>query len=139
MNTQGTVWTAELVEKILAIDNIFNVTSLDAVVASNDDDKDGSDMYTFVEDTETPSPEEVAIKNDIKTKVKEAIQRLKPQQIKVLTMRFGIENDREMTLDEIGKTMNLTRERVRQIEVTALRKMRIYLTVNHAYEEWKDQ
>ncbi len=77
-----------------------------------------------LEDTTTEEPSDEAIGNEISDAVREALKELKPDEAKVLHMRFGVDMGHDHTLEEIGKQLNVTRERVRQIEAQALRKLR---------------
>ncbi len=77
-----------------------------------------------LEDSITEKPDSEAHRDEIKLAVQEALKELKPDEIKVLLMRFGVGMSHDHTLEEIGKQLNVTRERVRQIEAQALRKLR---------------
>src|SRR5581483_1917950 len=70
------------------------------------------------------SPSDTVASNDLKEKVREILKTLTPREEKVLKMRFGIDVASEHTLEEVGKDFSVTRERIRQIEVKALRKLR---------------
>ncbi len=70
------------------------------------------------------SPQEIAEKNEIGGKIMECLQILTPKERGVMKLRFGIPGGSSKTLDEVGKAYNLTRERIRQIETTSLRKLR---------------
>ncbi len=87
------------------------------------DDEDNV-IGDFVEDTTIEKPEESAILETLKEKVEEAFEKLSPREKRVLEMRFGIGIDAEHTLEEVGKVFNVTRERIRQIEAKALKKLR---------------
>ena len=88
---------------------------------SNDED---SNMGDFIEDTSTVAPSEAALHMSIRDVVKEVLDSLTPREAKVLRMRFGIEMSADQTLEEVGKQFDVTRERIRQIEAKALRKLR---------------
>ncbi len=87
------------------------------------DDEDSS-LGDFVEDRTIERPEEVAVLEALKEKVYEALATLSEREQKVLKMRFGIDMDAEHTLEEVGKVFRVTRERIRQIEAKALKKLR---------------
>lgn len=87
---------------------------------------DGEDTYLkdFIEDENEYTPMDAVVNDDLKEKVREVLKTLTPREEKVLKMRFGIDVASEHTLEEVGKDFSVTRERIRQIEVKALRKLR---------------
>lgn len=87
---------------------------------------DGEDAYIkdFIENEDEFSPSDTVAGNDLKEHVREVLKTLTPREEKVLKMRFGIDVASEHTLEEVGKDFSVTRERIRQIEVKALRKLR---------------
>ncbi|MFC4299377.1 MULTISPECIES: RNA polymerase sigma factor RpoD [Castellaniella] len=87
-------------------------------------DDDDSHLGDFIEDTGTLSPSESALHGSMQDVVKEVLDSLTPREAKVLRMRFGIEMSTDQTLEEVGKQFDVTRERIRQIEAKALRKLR---------------
>ena len=87
------------------------------------DDAD-SNLGDFIEDTNTLAPAEAALHDSMRDVVKDILDSLTPREAKVLRMRFGIEMSTDHTLEEVGKQFDVTRERIRQIEAKALRKMR---------------
>jgi RNA polymerase primary sigma factor len=87
------------------------------------DDAD-SNLGDFIEDTNTLAPQEAALHDSMRDVVKDILDSLTPREAKVLRMRFGIEMSTDHTLEEVGKQFDVTRERIRQIEAKALRKMR---------------
>ena len=70
------------------------------------------------------APEDMAINFDLKVKIQEALELLAPREVKVLKMRFGIDTNSEGSYEEVGRQFDITRERIRQIEIKALRKLR---------------
>lgn len=91
----------------------------------NDGDEFGIEYGDLIEDTETPQPEELILAEDRHNiLMKNMDQSLTQRQKEILCMRYGLTTGEPMTLDEVGKFYHLTRERVRQIEETALRRMR---------------
>merc|ERR1712146_342906 len=78
----------------------------------------------FIESEDQFSPADSVTNNDLKERVREILKTLTPREEKVLKMRFGIDVASEHTLEEVGKDFAVTRERIRQIEVKALRKLR---------------
>ena len=87
-------------------------------------DEDGSHLGDFIEDKKFDSPSDAAIKSDLAEQTKKILKTLTPREEKVLRMRFGIGEKADHTLEEVGKDFNVTRERIRQIEAKALRKLR---------------
>ncbi len=87
-------------------------------------DDDDSHLGDFIEDLSTLSPAESALHGSMRDVVKEVLDSLTPREAKVLRMRFGIEMSTDQTLEEVGKQFDVTRERIRQIEAKALRKLR---------------
>ena len=87
-------------------------------------DDDDSHLGDFIEDLNTLLPREIALQDSMKDVVKEVLDSLTPREAKVLRMRFGVEMSTDHTLEEVGKQFDVTRERIRQIEAKALRKLR---------------
>ena len=87
-------------------------------------DDDDSHLGDFIEDMNTLAPAEAALHGSMRGVVKDVLDSLTPREAKVLRMRFGIEMSTDHTLEEVGKQFDVTRERIRQIEAKALRKLR---------------
>ncbi len=87
-------------------------------------DDDDSHLGDFIEDTNTVAPADAALHASMRDVVKDVLDSLAPREAKVLRMRFGIEMSTDHTLEEVGKQFDVTRERIRQIEAKALRKLR---------------
>ena len=87
-------------------------------------DDDDSHLGDFIEDQNTVAPMEAALQDSMRDVVKEVLDSLTPREAKVLRMRFGVEMATDHTLEEVGKQFDVTRERIRQIEAKALRKLR---------------
>ncbi len=87
-------------------------------------DDDDSHLGDFIEDSVTLAPAEAAMYSGLREVTKEILDSLTPREAKVLRMRFGIEMNTDHTLEEVGKQFDVTRERIRQIEAKALRKLR---------------
>ena len=87
-------------------------------------DDDDSHLGDFIEDMATLAPADAALHGSMRDVVKEVLDSLTPREAKVLRMRFGIEMSTDQTLEEVGKQFDVTRERIRQIEAKALRKLR---------------
>ena len=89
----------------------------------NEDEED-SELGMFVEDQITPSPIQSAYSKLLKEKVEEVLDTLPPRESRILRLRFGLEDGKNYTLEEVGEKFGLTRERIRQIEGKALRRLR---------------
>ena len=87
-------------------------------------DDDDSHLGDFIEDSVNTAPIEAAMQAGLRDVVKDILDSLTPREAKVLRMRFGIEMDNDHTLEEVGKQFDVTRERIRQIEHKALRKLK---------------
>jgi RNA polymerase primary sigma factor len=107
------------VEHIMKIKQ--DISSLDASVR---DDEEDSVLGDFIEDEETVSPEESAATQLLKEHVKDLLGTLTEREQKILKLRFGLEDGKSHTLEEVGQEFNVTRERIRQIEAKALAKLR---------------
>ena len=95
--------------------------SLDASVR---DDEEDSVLGDFIEDEDTVTPEESATGQLLKEHVKDMLGALTEREQKILKLRFGLEDGKNHTLEEVGQEFMVTRERIRQIEAKALRKLR---------------
>ena len=87
-------------------------------------DEEDSELGMFVEDDITPAPIQVAYHNMLRDKVEEVLSTLSPREARILRLRFGLDNGHSYTLEEVGQKFGLTRERIRQIEGKALRRLR---------------
>ena len=107
------------VEHIMKIKQ--DISSLDASVR---DDEEDSVLGDFIEDEDTVSPEESAAGQLLKEQVKDLLGSLTEREQKILKLRFGLEDGKSHTLEEVGQEFSVTRERIRQIEAKALAKLR---------------
>lgn len=87
-------------------------------------DDEESSLGDFIEDEKSPSPADAAIEKDLSDQTNAVLESLTPREEKVLRMRFGIGERQDYTLEEVGKVLGVTRERVRQIEAKAIRRLR---------------
>ncbi|HEU4353041.1 MAG TPA: RNA polymerase sigma factor RpoD [Burkholderiales bacterium] len=108
----------EKIRKILKISK--EPISMETPIGDDDD----SHLGDFIEDNSTVAPSEAATYASLRDVTKEVLDTLTPREAKVLRMRFGIEMSTDHTLEEVGKQFDVTRERIRQIEAKALRKLR---------------
>lgn len=106
------------------IKNIIKISKEPVSLETPVGDSDDTYLKDFIEDENEYSPVDAVINEDLKEKVREILKTLTPREEKVLKMRFGIDVASEHTLEEVGKDFSVTRERIRQIEVKALRKLR---------------
>ena len=87
-------------------------------------EEEDSHLGDFIEDVDAPAPADAASHTLLKEQLSDVLDTLTPREEKVLCLRFGLEDGRSRTLEEVGKEFNVTRERIRQIEAKALRKLR---------------
>jgi RNA polymerase primary sigma factor len=87
-------------------------------------EEEDSHLGDFIEDQDAPAPAEAASFRLLKEQLEEVLNTLTPREEKVLRLRFGLDDGRARTLEEVGQIFNVTRERIRQIEAKALRKLR---------------
>ncbi|WP_419544486.1 RNA polymerase sigma factor RpoD [Negativibacillus massiliensis] len=87
-------------------------------------EEEDSHLGDFIEDSDAPAPADAASHTLLKEQLEDVLSTLTPREKKVLELRFGLEDGRNRTLEEVGKEFNVTRERIRQIEAKALRKLR---------------
>jgi RNA polymerase primary sigma factor len=88
-----------------------------------DEDSD-SILGDFIQDVESPAPVEIATQNLLKENLSEVLSTLPPREVRILQLRYGLLDGRSYTLEEVGRRMGVTRERVRQIEAQALTRLR---------------
>ncbi|MXS80923.1 RNA polymerase sigma factor RpoD [Nitrosomonas sp. GH22] len=110
--------TEEKIRKILKISK--EPISMETPIGDDED----SHLGDFIEDVSTMEPADAAIYAGLRTVTKDVLDSLTPREAKVLRMRFGIEMNTDHTLEEVGRQFDVTRERIRQIEAKALRKLR---------------
>ena len=108
----------EKIRKILKISK--EPISMETPVGDDED----SHLGDFIEDSSTMAPADAAVYASLRIATKDVLDSLTPREAKVLRMRFGIEMNTDHTLEEVGKQFDVTRERIRQIEAKALRKLR---------------
>ena len=109
------------VEKVMEIQKIAqDPVSLETPIGEEDD----SHLGDFIPDDESPAPQDSAAYTLLKEQLEEVMSTLTPREAKVLKLRFGLEDGKARTLEEVGREFKVTRERIRQIEAKALRKLR---------------
>lgn len=109
------------VEKVMEIQKIAqDPVSLETPIGEEDD----SHLGDFIQDEDSPAPHDSAAYTLLKEQLEEVMNTLTPREAKVLKLRFGLEDGKARTLEEVGREFAVTRERIRQIEAKALRKLR---------------
>ena len=109
------------VEKVMEIQKIAqDPVSLETPIGEEDD----SHLGDFIQDEDSPAPHDAASYTLLREQLEEVMSTLTPREAKVLKLRFGLEDGKARTLEEVGKEFDVTRERIRQIEAKALRKLR---------------
>ena len=109
------------VEKVAEIQKIAqDPVSLETPIGEEDD----SHLGDFIQDDDSPAPHDAASYTLLREQLEEVMNTLTPREAKVLKLRFGLEDGKSRTLEEVGREFNVTRERIRQIEAKALRKLR---------------
>ena len=109
------------VEKVLEIQKIAqDPVSLETPIGEEDD----SHLGDFIQDDDSPAPQDSVAYTLLREQLEEVMNTLTPREAKVLKLRFGLEDGKARTLEEVGKEFQVTRERIRQIEAKALRKLR---------------
>ena len=109
------------VERVMEIQKIAqDPVSLETPIGEEDD----SHLGDFIPDDDSPAPQDSAAYTLLKEQLEEVMNTLTPREAKVLKLRFGLEDGKARTLEEVGREFQVTRERIRQIEAKALRKLR---------------
>ena len=109
------------VEKVMEIQKIAqDPVSLETPIGEEDD----SHLGDFIQDDDSPAPQDSAAYTMLREQLEEVMSTLTPREAKVLKLRFGLEDGKSRTLEEVGREFQVTRERIRQIEAKALRKLR---------------
>ena len=109
------------VEKVMEIQKIAqDPVSLETPIGEEDD----SHLGDFIQDEDSPAPHDAASFTLLREQLEEVMNTLTPREAKVLKLRFGLEDGKARTLEEVGREFDVTRERIRQIEAKALRKLR---------------
>ena len=109
------------IEKVMEIQKIAqDPVSLETPIGEEDD----SHLGDFIQDDDSPAPQDAAAYTMLKEQLAEVMSTLTPREAKVLRLRFGLDDGKARTLEEVGREFDVTRERIRQIEAKALRKLR---------------
>ncbi len=109
------------IDKVMEIQKIAqDPVSLETPIGEEDD----SHLGDFIQDEDSPAPQDAAAYTLLKEQLEEVMSTLTPREAKVLRLRFGLDDGKARTLEEVGREFDVTRERIRQIEAKALRKLR---------------
>lgn len=122
----------EKVEYVIKIKQ--DITSLDAGVGRDGDEDGESVLGDFIEDEDGTTPEESAASQLLKEQVQSVLSTLSDREQKIIKMRFGLDNGKSHTLEEVGQEFAVTRERIRQIEAKALAKLRKHKDAKKLHE-----
>lgn len=106
----------------------IDMQSLNAAVCA--DESDGAEFLDFLADEKTPPPDEAQLKQEEVAELREVLAKLPEREQKILNLRFGLNGEPIRTLEDVGKLIGCTNERVRQIQNQALRKLQLYLLRN---------
>ena len=117
-------WTAELVRQIMAIDEMTKAISLDALYSVEDSGRDDNFNLGLNLQSNEPSPQSIAQDNERTEILTNAVNKLRPREIAVITARFGLDDGKPKTLQEVADMYHVTRERIRQIEKRGIIRLR---------------
>ena len=122
-------YTVEEILKIMAIMKTIDVDSLDRPIRNGDSEFE----FTLGDaiQSEEFNPEEIAEQNELRETIMKAVNQLPPRQQAVIILRFGLKDGVPMTLEDVGAMYGVTRERIRQVELKALSKLKWLLTVKY--------
>jgi len=115
---------AKLDQPIDKVQWMLQVSWLPLSLESPVGDEEDAELGMFVEDEHTPTPSQATFQKLLSEKLEEILETLSPREARILRLRFGLENGKSYTLEEVGEKFGLTRERIRQIEGKALRRLR---------------
>ena len=114
----------ELGVSLHEVANTLNISSRHLSLDTSFSDDEDTNLFDVIYDKDQPSPEFEVMEKSLKFEVEQALSSLTEREVEVISLYYGINNDTSITLDEIGKKLNITRERVRQIKEKALRRLR---------------
>lgn len=128
-------WTAEDVIYLQNLISMLNVQSLNIPMKDESGDK-FSELGDFIVDIK-PGPQEILEENELKSLLLKYVKELSPRQQMVIEQRYGLLDGKPKTLDTVGKMFGVTRERIRQIETNALKRLKWLLIAKGNYLEFK--
>ena len=121
--------SVEDVRKLLDLAKLLDVVSLNAKARRNKiEDNDETEIGDFVVD-DSPSPQEIIEQRDVRARLTAYVEKLPPRECQVIKLRFGLVDGRIKTLEEVGKMYGVSRERIRQLELKGLKKLRWLIMV----------
>ncbi len=106
------------------VENMIQIARRPLSLETPTDEEEDSVLGDFIEDEESPAPVELATQNLLREQISEVLSTLPPREVRILQLRYGLLDGESYTLEEVGKKMGVTRERVRQIEAQALSRLR---------------
>ena len=106
------------------VENMIQIARRPLSLETPTDDEEDSVLGDFIEDEDSPSPVTQATKNLLREHIENALAELPPREVRILQLRYGLLDGESYTLEEVGRKMGVTRERVRQIEAQALTRLR---------------
>lgn len=115
---------ASLIVPPKKVENMIQVARRPLSLETPTDDEEDSVLGDFIEDDEAPPPDDTATYNLLKEHLEEVLNSLPPREVRILQLRYGLLDGQAYTLEEVGRKMGVTRERVRQIEAQALSRLR---------------
>ena len=122
-------YTAADIEELLALQRMLDVLSLNTIVTTENTDKMGTIEFGDLLSDDKPGPQEILDAKLAKERLIKYVNKLPPRQCKIIKLRFGLEDGEVKTLDEVGAMYGVTRERIRQIEMKALGRLRWLIKV----------
>ena len=125
----GVVWTPEEIAKRIhmtpeRVREIQKISREPVSMETPVGDEEDSSLGDFIRDDMTPHPADEAARTMLREQIREILSDLTEREQQVLRLRYGLDDDRSRTLEEVGRQLNVTRERIRQIEAKALRKLK---------------
>lgn len=106
------------------VENMIQIARRPLSLETPTDEEEDSVLGDFIEDEDSPAPAEAATQNMLREQIQEVLNSLPPREVRILQLRYGLLDGESYTLEEVGKKMGVTRERVRQIEAQALSRLR---------------
>ena len=106
------------------VENMIQVARRPISLETPTDEEEDSVLADFIEDEESPAPAEAVTKSLLKEQLRDVLHTLPPREVRILQLRYGLHDGQSYTLEEVGRKMGVTRERVRQIEAQALSRLR---------------
>lgn len=117
------------------VENMIQVARRPLSLETPTDDEEDSVLGDFIEDNEAPAPDESATYNLLKEHLSQVLDELPPREVRILQLRYGLLDGQAYTLEEVGRKMGVTRERVRQIEAQALSRLR-HPSIRHKLRDY---